>query len=455
MRKIVLLLGDIILLYSSLAVTLWLRYDHITNELWIRHLLPFSIIFALWLIVFFINGLYEINKVRQGFKFYGNLVQNLFINALLAVLVFYVILGNYTTLKPQTVLIVLMGIFTILFLAWRKLFFKTISSDRLGNNLAIIGITPESLTLAEEIITKPQFGYKLKLLINPDSSNIPEKFQVIHTTKDISDLKSKLLEHKISTVVSVANNSYGPDVARSLFDSISLKIQYFNLTDFYEKIAGKVLVTSLERNWFLENISQKNKQWLSSAKRIIDLFFSALFGLISLILIMPWLSLMIKLDSKGPLIYKQTRVGLNGKIFTVYKLRSMAQNAEQNGAQWAKENDSRVTKVGRFIRKTRLDEIPQFVNILKGEMSFVGPRPERPEFVAKLKNEIPFYNERHLVKPGLTGWAQINFPYGASVEDAKEKLQYDFFYIKNQSVALDISIILKTINTVFNKSLGR
>ena len=439
MRKIVLLLGDIILLYSSLAVTLWLRYDHITNELWIRHLLPFSIIFALWLIVFFINGLYEINKVRQGFKFYGNLVQNLFINALLAVLVFYVILGNYTTLKPQTVLIVLMGIFTILFLAWRKLFFKTISSDRLGNNLAIIGITPESLTLAEEIITKPQFGYKLKLLINPDSSNIPEKFQVIHTTKDISDLKSKLLEHKISTVVSVANNSYGPDVARSLFDSISLKIQYFNLTDFYEKIAGKVLVTSLERNWFLENISQKNKQWLSSAKRIIDLFFSALFGLISLILIMPWLSLMIKLDSKGPLIYKQTRVGLNGKIFTVYKLRSMAQNAEQNGAQWAKENDSRVTKVGRFIRKTRLDEIPQFVNILKGEMSFVGPRPERPEFVAKLKNEIPFYNERHLVKPGLTGWAQINFPYGASVEDAKEKLQYDFFYIKNQSVALDIS----------------
>ena len=133
----------------------------------------------------------------------------------------------------------------------------------------------------------------------------------------------------------------------------------------------------------------------------------------------------------------------------------MVKNAEKDGAQWAKENDARVTKVGKFIRKTRIDEIPQLWNILKGSMSFVGPRPERKKFVKELIQEIPFYNERHLVHPGLTGWAQINFPYGASVQDAKEKLQYDLFYIKNQSIALDISIILRTINTVFNKTLGR
>ncbi|MBU1203285.1 sugar transferase [Patescibacteria group bacterium] len=455
MKKLVLLFGDIVLLYSSLALTLYLRYGHFNNELWTRHLMPFSVIFAIWLMVFFINGLYDINKARPGFKFYGILVQNIFINGLLAVLFFYLILGHFTTLKPQTVLIILLGIFTILFIAWRKVFYKLISSDKLGNNLAIIGVSGESLLLAQEIITNPQLGYKLKLIINPDGSPIPEKFQIINSTRDMPDLKNQLSKYQINTVVSVTNAGYSPEVARYLFENIILKIQYFNLTDFYEKITGKVPVTSLEKHWFLQNVTQKNKQWFNTAKRIIDLFFSGFGGLISLIFIMPWLAIVIKLDSKGPLIYKQERVGLNGRIFTVLKLRSMSQDAEKNGAQWAKENDARITKVGRFIRKSRLDEIPQFINILKGEMSFVGPRPERPKFVNQLKESIPFYNERHLVKPGLTGWAQINFPYGASVEDAKEKLQYDLFYIKNQSIALDISIILKTINTVFNKSLGR
>jgi len=454
MKKFVLLLGDIILLYSGLALTLWIRYGHLSTNIWTRHLWPFSIIFAVWLIVFFINGLYEINKVQAGFKFYGNLVQNLIINALLAVVLFYSILGRFTSLKPQTVLLILLAIFTCLFLIWRKLFYRLISSDRLGNNLAIIGVSEESLLLAEEVITKPQLGYKLKLIINPDRSPLPEKFQMISSSRDLVDLKNQLVKYKINTVVALNNPKYGADVARYLFESIDLKIQYYDLTDFYEKITGKIPVTVLERNWFLENISQRNSEWLTAAKRMIDVFFAVFFGLLALIFL-PFLAIAIKLESKGPLIYKQERVGLGGKIFTVYKLRSMAINAEANGAQWAAADDKRVTKIGKFMRQTRIDEIPQFWNILKGNMSFVGPRPERPEFVAKLKDAIPFYNERHLVKPGLSGWAQINYPYGASVAEAKEKLQYDLFYIKNQSIALDISIILKTINTVFNKTLGR
>ena len=229
---------------------------------------------------------------------------------------------------------------------------------------------------------------------------------------------------------------------------------YSKPENFYEKITGKVLINLLGRNWFLENITQENQEWFIISKRIIDILLALFFGLIAL-LILPFIALAIKLESKGPLIYKQSRVGLNNKIFTLYKFRSMTKNAEVGGIQWAKKNDDRITRVGKFIRKTRIDEIPQFVNIIKGDMSFVGPRPERPGFVTTLKEEIPFYNERHLVKPGLTGWAQINFPYGASVSDAKQKLQYDLFYIKNESIALDISIILKTINTVFNKSLGR
>jgi exopolysaccharide biosynthesis polyprenyl glycosylphosphotransferase len=454
MKKFVLFLVDVTLLYISLAITLWLRYGYLDKQLWQEHLGPFSMVFGIWIIVFFINGLYEIRKAENDFKFYGHLIQNLAINALLAVLFFYLILGRFSYLKPQTILIILLAVFTVLFLLWRKLFYKIISSPKLGANLAIIGVTPESLLLAEETIVRPQLGYKLKLIINPDHSPIPEKFQIAALSKDIADLKNQLIKHKVHTVVAVNDSRYSPEVARYLFESIDLKIQYYNLTDFYEKMTGKVPVTSLERNWFLENITQRNSQWFVMVKRIIDIFFASIFGLISLIII-PFVAILIKLDSKGPIIYKQKRVGLNGKVFKVYKFRSMVENAEKDGAQWATKNDARVTKIGKFMRKSRIDEIPQFWNIVKGDMSFVGPRPERPEFVSQLKEKISFYNERHLIKPGLTGWAQINFPYGSSVEDALEKLQYDLFYIKNRSVALDISIILKTINTVFNITLGR
>lgn len=454
MKKIILLLGDIIILYASLALTLWIRYGHLDRAILREHVGHFSLVFIIWLLVFFINGLYEIRKVRSDFKFYGDLIKNLAINGLIAILFFYLTLGRFGNLRPQTILLILMVVFAILFIIWRKLFYKVISSSTLGNGLAVIGINEESLLLIEEVLTKPHLGYKLKLIINPDYSEIPPKYLVVPLSRDIANLKDQLIKHKINTVVTVNNPKYSPEVARYLFESIDLKIKYFNLTDFYEKITGKIPITVLERSWFLDNITQKNNGWFLLVKRLIDIAFSLFFGLIFLIGL-PFIALAIKLESKGPLIYQQERIGLGGKKFKVYKLRSMVQNAESNGAQWAQVQDSRVTKIGKFIRKTRIDEAPQFLNILIGNMSFVGPRPERPEFVEELKKAIAFYNERHLVKPGLTGWAQINFPYGASVEDAKLKLSYDLFYIKNQSTALDISIILKTINTVFNATLGR
>jgi len=454
MRKIVLFIGDIILLYASLALTLVIRHGYLDQKLWQEHLAPFSLVFAVWIVVFFINRLYEIRMIKKDFQFYGQLIQNLAINGLLAVLIFYTVAARFSDIRPQTILIILLLIFAVLFLLWRKIFYKIISGKALQNNLAIVGISPESLLLAEEIITKPELSYKLQLIVNPDYSEVPEKFQIVPITKDLTELKNNLIKYKINTVVAVNNPKYSPEVARYLFESIDLKVQYFNLTNFYEKITGKVPITALERNWFLENLSQKNNQFFVIIKRVIDIIFAIIFGVISLILL-PVIALLIKLESKGPLIYKQQRVGLGNKIFTVYKFRSMVNNAEKDGAQWAQKNDARITKIGKFMRKTRLDEIPQFWNIIIGNMSFVGPRPERPEFVDQLKKEVPYYNERHLVKPGLSGWAQINYPYGASIEDAKQKLQYDLFYIKNQSIAMDISIILKTINTLFNITLGR
>ncbi|MBZ9569449.1 sugar transferase, partial [Patescibacteria group bacterium] len=183
-------------------------------------------------------------------------------------------------------------------------------------------------------------------------------------------------------------------------------------------------------------------------KRGFDILFS-LFGLLITAILFPFIALAIKIDSPSPMFYSQKRVGKDGKIFTIYKFRTMKAGAEKEGPRWASSDDPRITRVGKVLRAIYIDEFPQFYNILKGDISFVGPRPERPEFVKQLKKKIPYYGVRHLVKPGFTGWAQINYHYGASVEEAREKLQYDLYYIKNRSFFLDLGIILKTIKIIF------
>ena len=216
---------------------------------------------------------------------------------------------------------------------------------------------------------------------------------------------------------------------------------------------GKVPLSAIGEVWFLENLAESEKKFYENFKRIFDMFFAIIFGIISLIFY-PIIAILIKIDSKGPVFYKQKRVGLNGEVFTVYKFRTMIEDAEKDGVKWADNEDKRITKVGRFLRKTRLDELPQLLNIFFGDMSFVGPRPERVEFVETLEKQIPYYNIRHIIRPGLTGWAQVNFRYGASVEDSIEKLQYELYYIKHRCFILDISIILKTIKIVL-KGSGR
>jgi exopolysaccharide biosynthesis polyprenyl glycosylphosphotransferase len=222
-----------------------------------------------------------------------------------------------------------------------------------------------------------------------------------------------------------------------------------SLQSFYEFYCGKVPVMSLDDSWFAfsEGFSILHSQISIRLKRLSDILISA--GMLTVMLpVLLVLYVLIRLESRGPALYSQVRVGQSGRTFVMWKFRSMRLDAEKAGAQWAAKNDNRVTRLGRFIRKVRLDEIPQLWNILKGEMSFIGPRPERPEFTAELAQKIPFYEFRHLVKPGLSGWAQVMYPYGASVEDAVEKLQFDLFYIKNYSFARDIEILLKTIAVV-------
>ena len=239
------------------------------------------------------------------------------------------------------------------------------------------------------------------------------------------------------------------DIAHDLLEAKLRGSMVVDIRSFYEHIVQRLPISQINDEWLLqtEGFSLNTRGSLRRLKRALDVLISLVL-LIPATPIMLLTALIIRLESPGAVIYRQERVGLFEKEFTVYKFRSMRADAEKNGAVWASVNDTRVTRFGRFIRKVRIDELPQIWNILKGDMSFIGPRPERMAFVQKLKQTIPYYGLRHTVKPGLTGWAQVCYPYGASEEDARRKLEYDLYYIKNMSLLLDINIIFKTIGVV-------
>jgi exopolysaccharide biosynthesis polyprenyl glycosylphosphotransferase len=264
----------------------------------------------------------------------------------------------------------------------------------------------------------------------------------------IEDIERICLEYEVKEVVVGPGPAKNPRVLDSVLGCLRLGCRVTNLSTFYEQVLSEIPVDHLEPHWFLFADLKHYREAQLIMKRAVDIVGSIIGFLLTLPL-WPLIALLIKLDSAGPAFYSQQRVGLNGRPFKLHKFRTMRIDAESNGHQWATEGDARITRVGWYLRRSRLDELPQLWNILRGQMSIVGPRPERPEFVAELAPNIRFYNERHLIKPGLTGWAQINYRYGASVEDAKRKLQLDLWYIKHMSIELDFTIFLRTLGTVF------
>ena len=261
----------------------------------------------------------------------------------------------------------------------------------------------------------------------------------------------KLIKSSWDGVIIDSLNSLPTVVSGDLLQQRLSGKKVFSLTEFYSKQWTKVPIFHIGQQWLMDvdGFSLLEDSVNYKLKRIFDFLLSLFLGLICL----PFLfviGLLVKFNSSGPAFYKQTRVGIRGNVFNLYKFRTMFIDAEKKGPQWASKDDPRITGLGHFLRKTRLDELPQIYNVILGQMSFIGPRPERPEFVNELEKQIPYYDLRHLVKPGITGWAQVMYDYGASVEDAKEKLQYDLFYIKNQSLLLDSIILLKTLRIVLN-----
>jgi exopolysaccharide biosynthesis polyprenyl glycosylphosphotransferase len=446
-KKLILLSGDITILYLSLYLTLIIRYTWpFEADLWDKHFNPFAVVFLIWVIVFYIFGLYETTKQRNILPFYTLLGKAISVNAIIAVIFFYIVpnLG----ISPKRVLIFYLIISTVLIYVWRRIYNSLLQSKAAENNILIIGINSRVKEIIDYINNNPQLGYRVKTIINDENKNtddIKGEKKIINGNN--FNLSKIIKEEGIQTIVNSIDHRYNPKLAKQLYKNLSSKISFFDLPTFYEELIGKIPVNLINEIWFLENLHENKKSLYETFKRLMDIVLSSV-GLIVSIPLLPLLAIAIKSDSKGPIFFTQIRTGKDGKEFLAMKLRTMVKDAEKNGAEWAKVNDNRITHLGNFLRKTRIDEIPQLLNVLRGEMSFIGPRPERPEFITTLEEHIPFYKQRLIVKPGLSGWAQINFPYGASIEDSMEKMQYDLFYVKNRSLILDFSIILKTINTV-------
>ena len=346
----------------------------------------------------------------------------------------------------------LMLLLALSFLAvygWRAGFHWFFYKWRFGEQLLVLGNCEEARNLANLVHDNPMAGFEVVGLVGSgdNGADVPAHLRILGPEEQLAEIAEN---HSVSRVVVALPERRGRVPVDQLLDCRMAGILVEERESMYERITGKVAVESMRPSYMIFGRGFMKAPLSVACKRVFDILAS-LAGLTLSLPIIAVAAILIKVSSRGPVLFKQTRVGQDGKIFRLVKFRTMYQDAEkESGPTWAIPNDTRITWVGRLLRPSRVDEIPQFLNILAGQMSFVGPRPERPYFVEDLSNEIPFYPMRHAVKPGLTGWAQVNHSYGGSVDDAMEKLRYDLYYIKNMGPLLDLSVILRTVGVILS-----
>jgi exopolysaccharide biosynthesis polyprenyl glycosylphosphotransferase len=432
-------LGDLCIMYAGLFLVLALRSpENFWNEFLYHHALPFSIMFAAALLIFYIAGLYSIRRLRNSLEFFKTLFLTYFTILVIAVLFFYFV-PTIAGIAPKTNLFLYMGFFIILETAMRRFFNRLIALSASKIRLVLLGRNQAEKEIELAVAESPQLGYEIVHRIENETIFPEEIAAFVH-------------QYKPDMVIVPHHLKKNSGVARVFYELLISGVVVQDSTLFFETLLKRIPVAELEEEWFLEHLAN-HERFYDSLKRAMEFFFACVLGIV-LIPLVALIALLIVLTSRGPMLIRQTRVGRDGTLFTLLKFRSMvalAANgfAETNGAQWSSGNDTRVTPLGRLLRASHLDELPQLGNIIRGDLSFVGPRPERPEFVEMLKKEVPFYETRHLILPGVTGWAQLNYRYGSSVEDAVKKLEYDLYYLKNRSLVLDAAIVLRTLKLFF------
>lgn len=453
LKIVILFLIDLLLFWAALTLNLYIRYYRgLTDPEWHLiglHLIPFSIIFLIWLVIFGAFGLYELRFTKNTKSFFYRLLRAVATNIVLAIIIFYLILP-FSEIEPRRNLFIIASLSTIFISGWRYLFNLFVIRAR-ASRVIFFGANKETIDLAGYLLKNPQLGQRPVAFIANGETSLNTVLPLPLFKLENQNIAHIVQDMDADTIVISREIKENAALVKILFQVIPLGIGVIEFPACHEMLTGKIPFSLIGEIWFLENLVGIKKKFYEFFKRLSDLVVATLLG-VPAALISPFIILAIKLNSPGPVLYIQTRVGRTGKEFKLIKYRSMIDNADQlSGFKTVDGSDPRQTKVGAFLRKIYLDELPQIINILKGEMSFVGPRPERLEYVAELKKKIPFYEMRLLVPPGITGWAQINMEDDASVEDAPEKMQYDLYYIKNRSFVLDLLVILRTIFIVLQR----
>jgi len=443
-----LIIAEAVLVYGAIIAAVYLRLglDGAPEELVTNHGYWKAAIAGFFcLAAFYLFDLYDFLVMHDRRELVLRLVQALGLAWIALAFWFYAFpnlrLGRGISLISLPLALTLM-------VAWRVSIHWFMGHPDFGERILIVGSGKFAVEMAREVLHRPDAGYRIVGFVGTDADLLGKSLinpRVIGLTDDLDQIVKRENIDRIVVAMGERRGQLPTDKLLQL--SLAGQVTIEEGASFYERITGRVSLNMLRPSWLIFTGRGRQAKVAELSRAVVHWLVALIGALLSLPIVLVT-AVLIKLESRGPVFYKQERVGKNGRTFVLTKFRSMRVDAEQDGPVWASKGDSRTTRIGRIIRKVRIDEIPQFWHILKGEMSFVGPRPERPHFVAQLAEEIPFYEQRHLIAPGLTGWAQIKYPYGASIEDARQKLQYDLFYIKNQGLILDAIIIFETIKII-------
>jgi len=443
-----LIIAEAFLVYGAMIAAVYLRVgtDGAAYELVTKHGYEKAAVAGFFcLAAFYLFDLYDFLVMHDRRELVLRLVQALGLAWIALAGAFYV----YPNLMfGRGISLIALPLALALMVLWRVSIHWFLGHPDFGERILIVGSGNLAVEVAREVLDRPDAGYRIIGFVGTDADLLGKSLinpRVIGMTEQLDEIVKR---ENIDRIVVAMGERRGQLPTNKLLQlSLAGQVTIEEGLTFYERITGRVSLNMLRPSWLIFTGRRRRAKLSELSRTLVHWLVALIAAILSLPLVL-LTAILVKLESRGPIFYKQERVGKNGRTFVLMKFRSMKVDAEQDGPVWATKGDSRTTRIGRVIRKIRVDEIPQFWNILKGEMSFVGPRPERPHFVAQLAEEIPFYEQRHLLAPGLTGWAQIKYPYGASIEDARQKLQYDLFYIKNQSLMLDAIILFETIKII-------
>jgi sugar transferase (PEP-CTERM system associated) len=440
-RSLTVFAGEVCLIFGSVALAALVQNTpDLRANLW-----KIALVTLICQLCLYYNDFYDMTVVHSNRELIVRLLQAAGAASIMLAALYFVapsmMIGN-------GIFVSALFVFLVAILGWRLAFNHVTGSLKLEERVLFVGTGETAKKVARQILDQHDFAYHIVGFIDDDPARIGERIvnpAIVGTPDDIDRI---VAQHHVDRIVVGLSDRRGKLPVEELLRAKMAGIRVEDATTTYERVTGKILIDDLRPSWLIFSDGFRVSRVSRLMKRTIDLTLSLAMALIALPLI-ALTALLVWIDDGRPVLYRQERVGENGGTFVLSKFRSMRTDAEQGGTPiWAKDGDDRITRVGRFIRMTRLDELPQLWNVVRGDMSFVGPRPERPFFVEQLARAIPFYQQRHAVKPGLTGWAQVKYRYGSSLEDAMEKLRYDLYYIKHLSVVFDLTIVFDTVKVV-------